>query len=92
MHDAFTKQLKARQEFQSIGSVDKGIYMSYFKSVESTTLVAVVIVLFVIGQIAISSIDLIVSKWYVMDSIICIILSSFKNREKSSIQQTESVE
>lgn len=65
MHDAFTEQLKTRQEFQSIGSVDKGIYMSYLNSVESPILVTTVIVLFLIGQIAISSIDLIVSKWYV---------------------------
>lgn len=66
MHDAFAEQLKIRKEFQSIGSVDKSIYMSYLNSVESPILVTTVIVLFLTGQIAISSIDLIVSKWYVI--------------------------
>lgn len=65
MQNAFTEQLKTRQEFQSIGSVDKSIYKSYLNSVESPILVTTVIVLFLAGQIAISSIDLIVSKWYV---------------------------
>lgn len=67
MHDAFTEQLKTRQEFQSIGSVDKSTYMSYLNSVKSPILVTAVIALFLAGQVAISSIDLIVSKWYVIE-------------------------
>lgn len=48
-----------------MGAVDKSIYKAYFKSAESPILLSAVVILFIIGQIAISAIDLIVSKWFV---------------------------
>lgn len=60
---AFAEQLEARKEFYSTGSVDGSIYKSYLQSVDSPFLVIVVIILFIVGQISISAVDLIVSKW-----------------------------
>lgn len=62
---SFIEQLENRKEFQSMGAVDKSIYKAYFKSAESPILLSAVVILFVMGQIAISAIDLIVSKWFV---------------------------
>lgn len=39
------------------------MYKAYFKSVNSGFMVVLVILLVILGQIAISSIDLFVSKW-----------------------------
>lgn len=61
--EAYTEQLKIRQEHQSNGSVDGNVYKSYLESVESPILITIVIGLFVTGQIVISAIDLVVSKW-----------------------------
>lgn len=63
LNEAYTEQLKIRQEHQSTGSVSGNLYKSYLESVESPILITAVISLFVIGQIVISAIDLIVSKW-----------------------------
>lgn len=60
---AFSRQLESRKEVQHIGSVGFKVYKSYFSSVDNLCLVFSVILLVVIGQIAISSLDLFVSKW-----------------------------
>lgn len=60
---AHTQQVKSRQEHQSTGSISGNVYKSYLKSVESPILITTVILLFVIGQMLISAIDLVVSKW-----------------------------
>ena len=64
LNAAYIEQVKSRREHQSIGSISGNVYKSYLRSVESPTLITMVIGLFVIGQILISAIDLMVSKWY----------------------------
>lgn len=64
MNVAFAEQLNDRKEHYSTGSVDDGVYKSYLQSVDSPFLVVIVIILFIVGQIAISAVDLIVSKWW----------------------------
>lgn len=51
------------KETQIIGSVGFRVYKSYFKSVNSVTLLILVAALFICGQTAISNVDLYVSKW-----------------------------
>ncbi|XP_055302412.1 probable multidrug resistance-associated protein lethal(2)03659 [Sitodiplosis mosellana] len=63
LNAAHTEQVKSRQEHQSIGSISGNVYKSYVESVESPILITVVIGLFVIGQMLISGIDFVVSKW-----------------------------
>lgn len=62
-----TKDLDAQQEdrkeTQNVGSVGFHIYKTYFRSVNSLVMVVIVSILVIMGQIAISSIDLFVSKW-----------------------------
>lgn len=61
-HD-YAQQQDNRKETQNIGSVGIDVYKSYFKSVENVFLITVVGILVTLGQIAISSIDLFMSKW-----------------------------
>lgn len=61
--EAFTQQVECRKEIQHIGSVGWKVYKAYFSSVENICLVLTVITLVIAGQIAISSVDLFVSKW-----------------------------
>lgn len=59
----YATQKDDRKETQSIGSIGFDVYKSYFKSVENVLLILVVGVLVTLGQIAISSVDLFMSKW-----------------------------
>lgn len=61
-HD-YAQQQDNRKETQNIGSVGIDVYKTYFKSVENVFLITVVGILVTLGQIAISSIDLFMSKW-----------------------------
>ncbi|XP_055309579.1 probable multidrug resistance-associated protein lethal(2)03659 isoform X2 [Sitodiplosis mosellana] len=62
-NEAFSRQLESRKEMQHIGSVGFKVYKSYFSSVENLCLVLSVILLVITGQIAVSGVDLFVSKW-----------------------------
>lgn len=62
-NEAFSRQLGCRQEMQHVGAVGLKVYKSYFNSVENLCLVVTVIALVIAGQIAISAVDLFVSKW-----------------------------
>lgn len=62
-NEAFARQLESRKELQHIGSVGFKVYKSYFSSVENSCLVFSVILLVIAGQIAVSGVDLFVSKW-----------------------------
>lgn len=59
----FAVQLESRKETQNMGCVSMNVYRSYFQSVDSMWLIYAVAFLVTLGQIAISSIDLFVSKW-----------------------------
>ncbi|XP_031633880.1 probable multidrug resistance-associated protein lethal(2)03659 [Contarinia nasturtii] len=63
MKKAYAHQLQCRKEHQSTGAVSASIYKSYLQSPESPILLTVVMLLFIIGQISISAIDFLVSKW-----------------------------
>lgn len=65
INKAYIEQLNSRKEYQSSGSVNGNVYKSYLSSVNSSVLVTSVIILFIVGQMAISATDLIVSKWSV---------------------------
>lgn len=60
---ALTRQLESRKEIQHIGSVGMKVYKAYFSSVENLCLVLTVITLIITGQMAISAVDIFVSKW-----------------------------
>lgn len=62
-NEAFSRQLESRKEIQQLGSVGMKVYKAYFSSVENMCLVLSVITLVIAGQIAISSVDLFVSRW-----------------------------
>lgn len=62
-NEAFARQLESRKEMQHVGSVGFKVYKSYFSSVENLCLVFSVILLVIAGQIAVSGVDLFVSKW-----------------------------
>lgn len=62
-NEAFSRQLENRKEMQHVGSVGFKVYKAYFKSVENVCLVVSVITLVISGQIAVSGVDLFVSKW-----------------------------
>lgn len=68
-NEAFARQLESRKELQHIGSVGFKVYKSYFSSVENLCLVFSVIILVITGQIAVSGVDLFVSKWWVSKAI-----------------------
>lgn len=61
--EAFTQQAECRKEVQHVGSVGLKVYKAYFSSVDNICLVLTVIILVIAGQIAISSVDLFISKW-----------------------------
>lgn len=65
-------QLESRKESQSVGSVGASVYKSYVNSVDSIFLVVIVMSFIILGQIAISSVDLFVSKWYVCSNVVYI--------------------
>lgn len=60
---AFSRQLESRKEMQHVGSVGFKVYKAYFSSVDNVCLVTSVIMLLLFGQIAVSGVDLFVSKW-----------------------------
>lgn len=60
---AFARQLESRKEMQHAGSVGFKVYKAYFSSVENLCLVLTVITLVIIGQMAVSAVDIFVSKW-----------------------------
>lgn len=60
---AFSRQLESRKEMQHVGSVGFKVYKAYFSSVENICLVFSVILLVITGQVAVSGVDLFVSKW-----------------------------
>ncbi|XP_031634337.1 probable multidrug resistance-associated protein lethal(2)03659 isoform X2 [Contarinia nasturtii] len=60
---AYAEQLNCRKEHQSTGAVNRNIYKSYLQSAESSILWAVVIAMFIIGQLSVSAIDVFISKW-----------------------------
>lgn len=62
-NEAFSRQLESRKEVQQLGSVGLKVYKAYFSSVDNMCLVLSVITLVITGQIAISSVDLFVSRW-----------------------------
>lgn len=64
-NETFSRQLESRKEVQCVGSVGMKVYKAYFGSVENICLVLTVLTLVVIGQIAISAVDLFVSRWLV---------------------------
>lgn len=77
---AFSRQLESRKEVQHIGSVGFKVYKDYFSSVDNLCLVFTVILLVVIGQIAISALDLFVSKWYVLTLIWLLFFLNFNQK------------
>lgn len=54
---------ESRKEEQKIGSVGFDVYKAYFKSINSWLTIITVTSLVTIGQFAISSTDLFVTKW-----------------------------
>lgn len=72
--------MESRKESQSTGSVGMDVYKSYYKSVDNMVLVVMVMTFIIIGQIAISSVDLFVSKWYLnrLDSLEWPIINTFE--------------
>lgn len=62
-NDAFSRQVECRKEIQHFGSVGFKVYKAYFSAVENICLVLSVITLVIVGQMAVSSVDLFVSKW-----------------------------
>lgn len=65
-NEAFSRQLDSRKEIQHHGSVGMKVYKAYFGSVDNICLVVTVITLVITGQIAISAVDLFVSRWWVL--------------------------
>lgn len=61
-----SKDQVENKESQIIGSVGYSVYKSYFMAVDSYIFLLAVAILFIIGQSAISGVDLFVSKWYVL--------------------------
>ncbi|XP_031637356.1 probable multidrug resistance-associated protein lethal(2)03659 isoform X2 [Contarinia nasturtii] len=66
-NEAFSRQLESRKEMRHIGSVGFNVYKAYFSSVDNACLVFSVLALVIIGQIAVSGVDLFVSKWVEWD-------------------------
>lgn len=54
---------KTNKETQSIGSVGLRLYKAYFSTVKSPIFVLLMIILFIITQVATSCLDIFISKW-----------------------------
>lgn len=54
-----------RKESQATGAINFEIYKMFFKAVNSSCYVAIVMVMFIVAQIATSGADYFVSQWYV---------------------------
>lgn len=63
VNKAYRQQVEEHRETQATGAVNNNVYLSYLKSVDSPILICVVIILFVVGQLAISRIDLTITNW-----------------------------
>lgn len=89
----YASQQDSRKETQNIGSVSFNVYKSYFKSVESVLLITVVGILVTLGQIAISSIDLFMSKWVNWETEIgkSYAADDTKNVERTPVENTQSI-
>lgn len=89
----YAAQQDNRKETQNIGSVGIDVYKSYFKSVENVLLITVVGILVTLGQIAISSIDLFMSKWVNWETEIGkrYAMDDTKNVKRIPVENTQSI-
>lgn len=54
-----------REEKQAVGGINIEIYKMFFKAVNSSCYVAIVIAAFIVAQVAVSGAEYFVSQWYV---------------------------
>jgi ATP-binding cassette, subfamily C (CFTR/MRP), member 4 len=71
---SFEKQ-EEEQEHQSTGTVNWGVYRTYFKAVNSYFYTAVIFLLFVLAQVAVSSVDYFVAQWVNWEESVAVVRS-----------------
>lgn len=60
-----TEEILDRKESQEAGKISFEIYKTFLRAVNSPCHVAIVLIMFVVGQVAVSGADYFVSKWCV---------------------------